>query len=58
MYQPDILFKGIKLWDKKSGINATYFLSILDKLDCNGWFTTGILQEEGAFPAAEYGKGD
>lgn len=34
MYQPDILFKGVKLWDKKSGINATYFLTILDKLDC------------------------
>jgi len=34
MYQPDILFKGIKLWDKKSGINATYFLTVLDTLDC------------------------
>jgi len=34
MYQPDILFKGVKLWDKKGGINATYFLTILDKLDC------------------------
>lgn len=28
------MFKGVKLWDKKSGINATYFLTILDKLDC------------------------
>ncbi len=34
MYQPDIMYKGVKLWDKKSGINATYFLTILDKLDC------------------------
>ena len=32
MYQPDILFKGVKLWDKKSGINATYLLTILDSI--------------------------
>ena len=34
MYQPDVLYKGIKLWDRKSGINATYFLTILDELEC------------------------
>lgn len=34
MYQPDILFKGIKLWNKESGINATYMLTILEEPDC------------------------
>lgn len=34
MYQADIIYKGIKLWDKKSGINATYFLTIFDELEC------------------------
>lgn len=34
MYQPDILCKGIRLWDKKSGANATYFLPILEEADC------------------------
>lgn len=34
MYQEDILCKGIKLWDRGSGENATYFLAILDELEC------------------------
>lgn len=34
MYQADILYKGIKLWDRSSGVNATYFLTILDELEC------------------------
>ena len=34
MYQPNIIYKGIKLWDKNSGINATYFLTVLDELEC------------------------
>lgn len=34
MYQPDILYKGIKLWDKNSGVNATYFLTVFDELEC------------------------
>lgn len=34
MYQPGALYKGIKLWDRKSGINATYFLTILEELEC------------------------
>ncbi len=34
MYQIDVLFKGIKLWNKESGINATYMLTILDELEC------------------------
>lgn len=34
MYQPDILFKGIKLWNKETGINATYMLTILDGAEC------------------------
>ena len=34
MYQTNILFKGIKLWNKESGINATYMLTILDEEEC------------------------
>lgn len=34
MYQPDIIYKGVKLWDRNSGINATYFLTVLDELEC------------------------
>lgn len=34
MYQTDILYKGIKLWDSNSGVNATCFLTILDELEC------------------------
>ena len=34
MYQPDVPFKGIKLWNKESGINVTYMLVILDGLEC------------------------
>lgn len=34
MYQPGTLRKGIKLWDRNNGINETYFLTVLDELDC------------------------
>lgn len=34
MYQADILFKGIKLWNKESGINATYMLTVLNETEC------------------------
>lgn len=34
LYQPDLLYKGIKLWNKSSGANATYFLVFLDELEC------------------------
>lgn len=34
MYHADVLFKGIKLWHKESGINATYMLTVLYETDC------------------------
>lgn len=34
MYQQDILYTGIKLWNKESGLNRTYFLPVLDDLEC------------------------
>ena len=34
MYQTDIIYRGVKLWDKGSGVNRTYYLSILEELDC------------------------
>ncbi|MCH5259711.1 MAG: hypothetical protein J1F18_08160 [Lachnospiraceae bacterium] len=34
MYQPDIFYTGIKLWNKGSGLNRTYFLLVLDELEC------------------------
>lgn len=33
MYHPEIPYKGIKLWDRKSGVNATYFLAVPEELD-------------------------
>ena len=32
-YQEDIIYKGIKLWDRNSGINRTYSLTVLPELD-------------------------
>lgn len=34
MYHPEIPCKGIKLWDRKSGANATYYLPVFDELTC------------------------
>lgn len=34
MYQSGILHKGVKLWNRESGINATYFLPIFEDADC------------------------
>ncbi|MEZ3495147.1 MAG: hypothetical protein K1W38_23355, partial [Lachnospiraceae bacterium] len=34
MYQPDIVYKGVKLWESDSGVNRTYFLAIIEELDC------------------------
>lgn len=34
MYDPGIIYKGIKLWDRKSGVNVTYFLTVLNEVDC------------------------
>ncbi len=34
MYEPEIVYKGIKLWHKNSGANVNYFLPILDELEC------------------------
>lgn len=43
MYQPGTLRKGVKLWDRNSGINETYFLAVLDEPDCmsdHTWFNS------------------
>lgn len=34
IYHPDTLCRGVKLWDKKTGINATYLLTVLEEVDC------------------------
>ncbi|RKJ49537.1 hypothetical protein D7X25_19545 [bacterium 1XD42-8] len=34
MYEPDIPFKVVKIMDKKEGVNRTYFLPILEEVDC------------------------
>lgn len=34
MYDPDIPFKVVKAVDKKRGVNKTYFLPILEEIDC------------------------
>ncbi len=33
MYQSDIPYKGVKLWDWKNGANATYFLTVPDRVE-------------------------
>ncbi len=34
MYQKEIVYKGIKLWNRESGINVTYYAAILEELEC------------------------
>ncbi len=34
MYHPEISYRGIKLWHKESGTNASYFIPILDEIEC------------------------
>ena len=30
MYDPDIPYRSVKLWDRKSGMNGTYFIPLLE----------------------------
>lgn len=34
MYQADIPYKCVKLWNKESGVNATYFAPVLEEVEC------------------------
>jgi len=34
MYQPEAIYRGIKLWHRESGTNASYFIPILDEIAC------------------------
>ena len=34
MYERNIVYRAVKLWDKNSGINASYFLPVLEEADC------------------------
>lgn len=34
MYQHDTPYKAAKLWERKTGINATYFMPVLEEVDC------------------------
>lgn len=34
IYQPENLYRGVKLWQRKSGTNASYFIPLLDELPC------------------------
>ena len=34
MYQPETIYRGIKLWHRESGANASYFIPILDEIAC------------------------
>lgn len=31
---PDVPYKGVKLWNRESGANATYSMPILDEVEC------------------------
>lgn len=34
MYDPEITYRGLKLWHRESGINASYFIPLLDEIEC------------------------
>lgn len=34
MYDPEITYRGIKLWHRESGTNASYFIPLLDEIAC------------------------
>jgi len=34
MYSQETIYRTVKLWDKRNGINATYFLPILEEAEC------------------------
>lgn len=34
MYQPDVPYKGVKLWNRESGTHATYWMPVLDEVEC------------------------
>ena len=34
IYQPETSYRGVKLWQRKSGTNASYFIPLLDELPC------------------------
>lgn len=34
MYAPWIQYRMVKLWNRESGLNATYFIPILEEIDC------------------------
>ena len=40
MYDPDIPYRSVKLWDRKSGMNGTYFIPILEEIECISERTT------------------
>lgn len=34
MYDPEVTYRGIKLWHRETGINASYFIPFLDEIEC------------------------
>lgn len=34
MYQGEVPYKGVKLWERESGINETYFMPVLEEVEC------------------------
>lgn len=40
MYDPDIPYRSVKLWDRKSGMNGTYFIPLLEEIECTSERTT------------------
>lgn len=34
MYDSDIPYRSVKLWDRKSGMNGTYFIPLLEEIEC------------------------
>ena len=40
MYDSDIPYRSVKLWDRKSGMNGTYFIPLLEEIECISERTT------------------
>ena len=34
IYHPETLYRGVKLWERKSGTNASYFIPLLEEIPC------------------------
>lgn len=34
LYEQNVMYRAVKLWDRSSGVNVSYFLPVLEEADC------------------------